>query len=211
MAGILDAANATIDAALSFVQDLNQQASDQLDALRANRARYNTVVRQVSSLPTPEAQAAARTALTAFIHDQVDNENRYQDFQGKFSQAKAMLKQFIQDVGLTPPEYLGLLPAGVLVPAAIIAAALAAAAVIALIAQHNAAQGKALDDVADVIALAQAQNWTPDQTTQAIQQVRQAAAPPDAFGITGILQAALPVIVIGTVLVIASKMRRRAA
>lgn len=198
----------TVDQLLSGAKTLNARAEHARNTLRAARERYMQALRNLPSIPDLQAREAARAKLREWIHRQVELENRYATLAAQWAAAKARVKAFLQSVHVTPPSYLGLLPAA-LVPVAVWG--LVAVGITAMTAFIVAAvnHSKVLDNEASLIQLAARNGWTADEYTRA--RGAGVPKPSDPLGIAEALKAALPlVLAIGALLVFAPMLRRRA-
>jgi len=199
----------TVDKLLSSVKTLNARSDHARNTLRANRARYSEVVRQVSSIPDIAAQNAVRDRLRSWIYKQVDAENRYRSFSENFERAKSLVKQLLQSVHITPPTYLGAGPV-LAVPASVAGLILTGLVVVATIIAIAVTQSKVIDNIAAAIRFARDKGLTGPETVALLKAAE--PPPPDPLGLTGALKAAVPlVLVIGAVIVAGVFLKPRGA
>jgi hypothetical protein len=194
----------TVDKLLGFMRDINTKAAAERAKTATNRSQYNSILIAMRGVPEGPAKQKVRDGLTTWIHKQVDVENRVKDFTAKWAQAKLAVKNFLQQVSITPPDYLdGLDAVPLLVPAAVLALALAAAAIIAWVVSANQAQNRSLSLIADGFSLVKGGQATPEQVAEMMNAANAAAGPKDPLGLKPLLDAAVPVglIVLAIILV----------
>ena len=199
----------TVDKLLSQFRTLDARAEHARNTLRANRLRYMETLRSLPSIPDVAAREELRAKMREWIHKQVEVENRYTSLAEKWAQAKGMVKNFLQSVGITPPSYLG---AVVLAPVAVWGIVAAGLSLVAVVIALNSTQTKALDCISNVTRAAAQQGWGADQTRQALRECKAATAAttPDPGGLRATLEAALPiVIVVGALILFAPMLQRK--
>lgn len=200
----------TVDQLLSGVKTVDARLESARNTLRSNRARYMSTLRSLPEIRDVASRDKIRAELGKWIPKQVAAENRVNDLLATLAAAKAKAKTFLKGVGISPPAYLGFAP--VLVPAAIwgtIALLLTAGTVVVTLAITHS---KGLGVIESVAATARARNWSAQETATALDAARRAldaARPDDPLGIEGVLKAALPILVIGAIIVFAGPMLKR--
>jgi hypothetical protein len=199
----------TVDKVLSGIATLNARDAAARSAITQARASYTQAVRGVSLIPDQATQAAVRAQLTDWIHKQVGIENQYQDFHSRLLSAKAAVKGWLKSVDITPPGYLGI---AILAPIAIGAAIAVALGIVAAIVITATSHGRKMDSINALIGYAQRNGWTAAQLDAAIRNINAGDKPPDPTGITGALQAALPLaLVVGAIVLVGPMLKRRMA
>jgi hypothetical protein len=188
----------TVDKLLSGIQTLNARAESAQNTIRANRATYLETLRSLGSITDVGAREALRSKLREWVYKQVEVENRFNSFATGYTAAKAAAKKFLTSIGVAAPSYLGALPA-IAVPVAVWGGVAIGLTVIAAIVLMNATQSKGIGAIRDLLETARAQNWTAQQTSDALKSLAAAESEnrPDILGVGGILKAALPLILIG--------------
>jgi hypothetical protein len=198
----------TVEQLLSGAQMLSARAEHARNTLRAARDHYMQTLRNLPSIPDLQARESARAKLREWIHRQVELENRYAALAAQWAAAKARVKMFLQSVHVTPPAYLGFLPAA-LVPVAVWGLVAAGLGLVATIIVAAVNHSKSLDSISSIVQMAAREGWTAEQTAQALRQV--VPPPPDPLGLTATLKAALPlVLVAGAFLVLGPMLQRKA-
>ena len=186
----------TVERLLGGIREVNARAEHVQNTLRQARTDYLATLRSLPNVRDVQAREQIRAELGRWIHRQVEAENRFNAFAAAYLSAKRAAKDFLSRIGVTPPSYLGALP---LVPVAIATGVAVAAATVATMLTLAAAQSRGLDAIKNVTALALRDSWTAEQTAQALEAARQATGEtkPDPLGLTGTLEALLPVLLIG--------------
>lgn len=204
----------TVDKLLSFMRDVNQKAALQRSSTQANRMQYQNVLVNMKKVPEGPAKQKVRDSLTAWIHKQVEIENRVKDFDAKWTAAKNAVKRTLQIMNVTAPDYLeGLGQLQLAVPVAVVALAVAAGAALAWWAAANKTQNKALSVIEDGYSLVLAGRATPEEVAEIINAGTNAGNPKDPLGLKPLLDAAVPVGLIVLAILVLPKVvgNRRAA
>jgi hypothetical protein len=191
----MELADWTVDKLLGFMRDVNAKSAREQSALAVNRTQFRNLQAKVAQIPDPARKKLLKDRLTAWIHRQVELENRSRDFAVKWLMAKNAVKKFLQTVGVTPPEYLsglGVAQVGI-VPLAIVALAIAASVAVGYLARGNQAQAQGLSAMDDIVGLVGSGRITPEQAKALMDEVKQAAEQKDPLGIANALTAAVPV------------------
>jgi len=199
----------TVDKLLSGIRTLNARAESAQNTIRANRAAYTSAVRSLPSVPDVGAREALRAKLRDWIHRQVAVENRFNSFASNFMAAKAQTKRFLQSMDVTPPAYLGQVQ--IAIPAVVYGAIAVGLAVIATIMALNATQTRGIGVIRDLLATAKANSWTARETADALKQLESATTgtTPDPLGLSRVLSAALPILLVGGALFLFGPMLQR--
>ena len=203
----------TVDKLLAGVRTLNARAESAQNTIRANRARYLDTLRGLPQIVDAGAREALRAQLRDWIRQQVAVENRFNAFASKLARAKDMAKRFLSSAGVTPPAYLGAVQLAVpVVVWGLVAAGLVSVGVIMAL---NATQSRGMDGLQEIARLAREQGWTAAQTGDALKAYRAAArgTTPDPTGFGRVLEAALPILILGAAVFFLGPMlqRRRAS
>lgn len=203
----MNAIDWTADKVLSVVKMLNADADRERRRIQANRDRYMATLHTLPRVKNGAAKDRLRAQLTSWIHNQVAAENRFNDFEAKFTSAKLAVKKFLQSIRVTPPGYLGALP---LVPAAVVIALTVAIAAMAIIVSTNLRQSKSIDGLNALVQQAVAEGWSPEETQRAIDaynRATQSAAPPgDPLGLSKLLDKAGPLVLGVAAIIIVPKL-----
>jgi hypothetical protein len=185
---------------------LNARAEQARNTLRAARERYMQTLRNLPSIPDLQARESARAKLREWIHRQVELENRYAALAAQWATTKAKVKAFLQSASVTPPAYLGFLPAA-LVPVAVWGLVAAGLALVAAIIVAAVNHSKSLDNISSIVQMAAREGWTAEQTAQALREVT--PQPPDPLGLAATLKAALPLVLVAGALFVFGPMLQR--
>jgi len=197
-----------VEKLLSGIATLNAKMEHAQGTIRANRANYMATLRSLPQIQDVAAREAVRAQLAAWIPKQVDTENRFNALAQTYTVAKAKIKAFLQSVGVTPPGYLGALPA-VAVPVLIWGAVAAGLITVGVIITLAIANMKALECITNVTATARQQGWTQAQTVEALRTCKTAAPANDPTGLANLLEKALPVMVLVGALYLFGPMLKR--
>lgn len=204
----------TVDRLLSGVASLNVQVEHAQNTIRTNRSGYMEALRSLPQIQDVGAREALRRQLGQWIQKQVAIENRFAGFKAEYNSAKARVKTFLTQAGISPPGYLGAAPVVIAVPVLIWGAVAAGLITIGIIIAMAVERSRSLGVIQDIAETARSHNWTAQQTSDALEAARQAIAgtQPDPGGFRGVLQSALPLVVlVGALMIFGPALKRKFA
>ena len=198
-----EAANWTIAKLQGQLLAVRDNAQAAYAGMVSNRHRIATLFSNLRALPDSDTKAAALADADKISRQIAQQFIDYANFKSAWNGTIGQANSFLRSVGLNQINAGLAGPELPLVPIAIAAAVLVAVAFVAALALQNRTVGSALslqeraysDMIAGRITPAQYQQVS-DNIDATLAAARDAAKPPGPFDLTGMLQAALPIVAI---------------
>lgn len=202
----------TVDRLLSVLQAIDTRTADAIEQRYAARDQWQRLVHEAAQIADPRVRATVQASLMDWRHRDLAHAQRLKDFDSKLYQAKQLVKAFLVRIGHGVPDYLGAVPAAVLIPVAIIVAVVGADVALALLERGNQVQRAGLTTVQRAMELKAKGLLTDVQYNATVKAASQTAQQQDPLGLTGAMQAALPLVLLGAVIYLAPLfLRKRSA
>lgn len=196
----------SIDQMYATMNDIQSRANAERLAMLSNRATLAQVATDLAQIPGPPAPMGSPwNPLTEPTARQAHIESVYARGAKQIADLVGRFKAFLASHGITPSDGLGNLGAFPLVPVAIVTVALVALAVVAWLHEANGVQARALTLQQHALAAllgGQMSSADYQATVTSSEREATAAVPRDPWGLTGLVEALVPLGIVVAVLLL---------